>query len=109
MLMYIPPAQFEQVPALLIALILPAKQKEHAETPTCENVPAVHSWHGSGNVGMPVPVPYVPAAHIVHASDCACEYFPAGQLLHVANGYEEYFPAIQTRHDDWLVAAAASE
>ncbi len=107
--MYIPPAQFEQVPCLFTALILPSKQKEHTETPACEYVPAVQSWHGCGNAGWPTPVLYVPVVHIVHASDCACEYFPAGQLLHVANGYEEYFPAMQTRQVDWLVAAAVSE
>ncbi len=69
----------------------------------------MHSWHGSGNSGWLIPVPYVPAVHIVHSSDCICEYFPAGQLLHVANGYEEYFPATQARHVERLVAAAVSE
>ena len=58
-LTYIPPAQFEQVPALFTALILPCKQKEHEETPESEYVPAMQEVHEA--VGNPEPVKYVPA------------------------------------------------
>jgi hypothetical protein len=40
---YFPPAQFEQVAALLVALIFPIKQLGHTEDPDSEYVPAAHS------------------------------------------------------------------
>ncbi len=43
LLAYVPPAQFEQVPALLAALIFPIKHMGQAMNPACEYVPATQS------------------------------------------------------------------
>jgi hypothetical protein len=67
---------------------VPAAQYPHTDAPDSLNVPASHTSHADSEV-MPVPVPYVPAAHALQSvallALAPATYVPATHATHWLN------------------------